>query len=55
VWDVIKNLSLKFVGMEEFVPTAKAPADLIRQKVVESQVVTVQAAGSNCGAGWPDR
>jgi O-acetyl-ADP-ribose deacetylase (regulator of RNase III) len=36
--DVIKNLQLKFIGMEEFVATAQAPADLIRQKVLESGV-----------------
>ena len=36
--DVIKSLRLKFIGMEEFAPTAQAPADLIRQKVKESRV-----------------
>ncbi|MHC4140799.1 MAG: DUF4062 domain-containing protein [Planctomycetota bacterium] len=35
---VIEKLQLKFIGMEEFAPTAQAPADLIRQKVRESQV-----------------
>jgi len=34
---VIKNLRLKFIGMEEFAPTSQAPADLIRRKVNEGQ------------------
>jgi len=38
VRDVIKNLHLKFIGMEEFAPTAQPPADLIRRKVCEGQV-----------------
>ncbi len=38
VRDVIKNLGLKFIGMEEFTPTAQAPADLIRRKVNEGRV-----------------
>jgi len=38
VRDVIKKLRRKFIGMEEFAPTAHAPVDLIRRKVNESQV-----------------
>jgi O-acetyl-ADP-ribose deacetylase (regulator of RNase III) len=38
VKDVIETLHLTFMGMEEFVPTAQAPADLIRRKVNEGQV-----------------
>jgi hypothetical protein len=38
VRDVIKNLGLKFIGMEEFTPNAQAPADLIRRKVNEGRV-----------------
>lgn len=35
--DVINNLRLTFIGMEEFAPSAQAPADLIRRKVNEGQ------------------
>lgn len=38
VRDVINSLRLTFIGMEEFAPTAQAPADLIRRKVNESRV-----------------
>jgi O-acetyl-ADP-ribose deacetylase (regulator of RNase III) len=38
VRDVIKKLGLQFIGMEEFTPTAQAPADLIRRKVSEGRV-----------------
>jgi len=38
VRDVINTLRLTFIGMEEFHPTAQAPADLIRRKVNEGQV-----------------
>jgi O-acetyl-ADP-ribose deacetylase (regulator of RNase III) len=38
VWDVINDLNLTFIGMEEFAPTELAPVDLIRQKVIESNV-----------------
>ena len=38
VRDVIKNLRRRFIGMEEFAPTAQAPVDLIRRKVNEGQV-----------------
>lgn len=35
---VINQLHFKFVGMEEFTPTAQTPADLIRRKVLEGRV-----------------
>jgi O-acetyl-ADP-ribose deacetylase (regulator of RNase III) len=38
VRNVIKNLDLKFIGMEEFTPRAQAPADFIRRKVNEGRV-----------------
>jgi O-acetyl-ADP-ribose deacetylase (regulator of RNase III) len=38
VRDVINNLRFTFIGMEEFAPTAQAPADLIRRKVNEGQM-----------------
>jgi O-acetyl-ADP-ribose deacetylase (regulator of RNase III) len=38
VRDVIGRLRLTFIGMEEFAPTAQAPADLIRRKVNEGEV-----------------
>lgn len=38
VREKIKNLCLTFIGMEEFAPTAQAPADLIRRKVNDCQV-----------------
>jgi O-acetyl-ADP-ribose deacetylase (regulator of RNase III) len=37
VREVVENLQFKFVGMEEFAPTATAPGELIRHKVNESQ------------------
>jgi O-acetyl-ADP-ribose deacetylase (regulator of RNase III) len=38
VRDVINDLRFTFIGMEEFAPTAQAPADLIRRKVNQSQI-----------------
>jgi len=38
VRSVIDKLNCKYVGMEDFVPTAQAPASHIRQKVLESKV-----------------
>jgi O-acetyl-ADP-ribose deacetylase (regulator of RNase III) len=35
---VINGLKLKFIGMEEFAPTAQAPVDLIRSKVMEGRI-----------------
>ena len=33
----IEDLRLRYVGMEDFAPTGKAPVDLIRQKVTQSK------------------
>jgi O-acetyl-ADP-ribose deacetylase (regulator of RNase III) len=35
--EAIERLQLKYVGMEDFAATGQAPAELIRQKVVESE------------------
>jgi O-acetyl-ADP-ribose deacetylase (regulator of RNase III) len=37
VRQAIEGLRLRYVGMEDFAPTSKAPADLIRQKVTQSK------------------
>lgn len=37
VRQAIEGLRLRYVGMEEFRPTGKAPTDLIRQKVTQSK------------------
>jgi O-acetyl-ADP-ribose deacetylase (regulator of RNase III) len=38
VRETIESLRLNFVGMEDFTPTELAPASLIRQKVIESEL-----------------
>jgi len=38
VRDVVTRLNLRFIGMEEFEANSLAPADLIRQKVIESSI-----------------
>jgi hypothetical protein len=38
VRQAIEDLRLRYVGMEDFAPTGKTPADLIRQKVTQSKM-----------------
>lgn len=38
VRDAIEGLGMTFIGMEDFTPTEKPPADLIRQKVQEAEI-----------------
>ncbi len=38
VRSIIENLSLRFIGMEEFTPSTRPPVDVIRQKVNEGEI-----------------